>query len=211
MWQVLQALQDNGLVILVEKYVWGVPELDYLDHQISTAAAATALPCESHPGISSPFHCEGAPVLPGWSTFTGGFYLECYLPSALSRMSYMAAGRSRSTWRGIQPWTRICCCQVGLAGGHPHFPSCGRSDSQPVSGCFSHARGSVPATAASRVLLCYSDIYNFRHMLEGHRFAIYTNHNPLTDAPVCVWDWWTARQCSQLSPTRPDLPRTSGT
>jgi hypothetical protein len=37
-WQVLQALQDNGLVIHVEKYVWGVPELDYLDHQISTAA-----------------------------------------------------------------------------------------------------------------------------------------------------------------------------
>ena len=32
--QVLQALQDHGLVINGEKCVWGVPELEYLGHRI---------------------------------------------------------------------------------------------------------------------------------------------------------------------------------
>ncbi len=35
--QVLQALQDNGLVIHAEKCVWGVQELEYLGHKISAA------------------------------------------------------------------------------------------------------------------------------------------------------------------------------
>jgi hypothetical protein len=171
----------------VEKYLWGVPELDYLDHQISTAAV---LQLHSHVKAFQEFPRPS--TVKELQSFLGGQLLQEVStwsgthPSSPLRMSYAAAGRGRSTWRGMQPWTRICCCQVGLVGGHPHFPSCGRSDSQPVSGCFSHARGSVPATAASRVLLCYSDIRNFRHMLEGHRFAIYTNHNPLTDAPACV-------------------------
>jgi cleavage and polyadenylation specificity factor subunit 1 len=43
--QVLQALQDNGLVIHVEKCVWGIQELEYLGHKIS---AAGVLPLPSH-------------------------------------------------------------------------------------------------------------------------------------------------------------------
>jgi hypothetical protein len=43
--QVLQALQDNGLVIHAEKCVWGVQELEYLGHKIS---AAGVLPLPSH-------------------------------------------------------------------------------------------------------------------------------------------------------------------
>jgi hypothetical protein len=35
--QVLQALQDNGLVIHAEKCVWGIQELEYLSHNISAA------------------------------------------------------------------------------------------------------------------------------------------------------------------------------
>jgi hypothetical protein len=43
--QVLQALQDNGLVIHAEKCVCGVQELEYLGHKIS---AAGMLPLPSH-------------------------------------------------------------------------------------------------------------------------------------------------------------------
>jgi hypothetical protein len=43
--QVLQALQDNGLVIHAEKCVWGVQELEYLGHKIS---AIGVLPLPSH-------------------------------------------------------------------------------------------------------------------------------------------------------------------
>jgi hypothetical protein len=35
--QVLQAFQDNGLLIHAKKCVWGVPDLDYLGHKISAA------------------------------------------------------------------------------------------------------------------------------------------------------------------------------
>ncbi len=172
MWQVLQALQDNGLVIHVEKYVWGVPELDYLDHQISMAAV---LQLHSHVKaiheFPRPSTVKELQSFWGWSTLSGGFYLDWYAPSAPSPVSYMAAGRGQSTWRGSHG-RGICCCQAGLAGGHQPFPSCGRSDSQPGSGCFGHARGSMPATAAkwqasmaaSRVLLCYSGISSFRHI-----------------------------------------------
>jgi hypothetical protein len=43
--QVLQALQDNALVIHAEKCVWGVQELEYLGHKI---LAAGVLPLPSH-------------------------------------------------------------------------------------------------------------------------------------------------------------------
>ncbi len=52
MQQVLQALQDNGLVIHAEKCVWGVPELEYLDHKTS---AAGVLPFPSHMGVIQEF------------------------------------------------------------------------------------------------------------------------------------------------------------
>jgi hypothetical protein len=51
--EVLQALQDNGLVIHAEKCVWGVQELEYLGHKIS---AAGVLPLPSPPQIISGFY-----------------------------------------------------------------------------------------------------------------------------------------------------------
>ncbi len=50
--QVLQALQDNGLVIHAEKYVWGVQELEYQGHKIS-AAGVLVLP--SHVAATQDF------------------------------------------------------------------------------------------------------------------------------------------------------------
>ncbi len=43
--QLLQALQDNDLEIHGKKYVWGVPEQEYLGHKI---LAAGMLPLPSH-------------------------------------------------------------------------------------------------------------------------------------------------------------------
>jgi hypothetical protein len=34
---VSQALQDNGLVTNIKKYVWGIQELEYLAYKISVA------------------------------------------------------------------------------------------------------------------------------------------------------------------------------
>ncbi len=51
---------------------------------------------------------------------------------------------------------------------------------------------------------CYSGIRHFRHMQEGIRFTIYTDHKPLTYTLVCVSDMWTAHPrhtCWGRSPT----------
>jgi RNase H-like domain found in reverse transcriptase/Integrase core domain/Integrase zinc binding domain len=46
---------------------------------------------------------------------------------------------------------------------------------------------------------CFAGIQHFRHMLEGRRFAVYTDHKLLTQALHCTSDPWTARQCRQLA------------
>jgi hypothetical protein len=46
---------------------------------------------------------------------------------------------------------------------------------------------------------CYSGIGHFRNMLDGRRFAIFTDHKSLTYALALVSDPWTARQSRQLS------------
>ncbi len=44
------------------------------------------------------------------------------------------------------------------------------------------------------LLACSSGICHFWHMLEGHRFTIFTDHKPLTYALSWVSDPWTTRQ-----------------
>jgi RNase H-like domain found in reverse transcriptase/Integrase zinc binding domain len=46
---------------------------------------------------------------------------------------------------------------------------------------------------------CFAGIRHFRHMLEGRRFTIYTDHKTLTHALHRTSDPWTARQCRQLA------------
>ncbi len=46
---------------------------------------------------------------------------------------------------------------------------------------------------------CFSGIRHFRHMLEGRRFILFTDHKPLTQALFRSSDPWTPRQCRQLS------------
>jgi cleavage and polyadenylation specificity factor subunit 1 len=45
----------------------------------------------------------------------------------------------------------------------------------------------------------FSGIRFFRYMLEGRRFAVYTDHKPLTSALQRVSEPWTARQQRHLS------------
>jgi hypothetical protein len=45
----------------------------------------------------------------------------------------------------------------------------------------------------------YAGIRHFRHMLEGRKFAVLTDHKPLTHAVSRLSDPWTARQCRHLA------------
>jgi hypothetical protein len=46
---------------------------------------------------------------------------------------------------------------------------------------------------------CYSGIRHFQYTLDGPRFAIFTNHKPLTYTLVQVSDPWATGQSRQLS------------
>ncbi len=46
---------------------------------------------------------------------------------------------------------------------------------------------------------CFAGIRHFRYMLDGRRFAIFTDHKPLTYALTKVSKPWRARQTRQLS------------
>jgi hypothetical protein len=46
---------------------------------------------------------------------------------------------------------------------------------------------------------CFAGIRHFGYMLDGRRFAIFTDHKPLTYALPRVSETWTARQTRQLS------------
>jgi len=88
-----------------------------------------------------------------------------------------------------------------------HVGSClqqqlaGRKDWQPL-GFFSKKLEPTQEkySAFDRELFaCFAGIRHFRHMLDGRRFAVYTDHKPLTYPLSRVSDPWTVRQCRQLS------------
>ena len=55
------------------------------------------------------------------------------------------------------------------------------------------------STFDGELLACSLGIRHFRHMLEGRRFTIFTDHKPLTYALSRVSEPWTARQACHLS------------
>ncbi len=101
--QVLQALQDNGLVIHAEKCVWGVPELEYLDHKTSTAGV---LPLPSHMGAIQefPHHSIIKELQAFYRTSTGDSFPALPVRCGRSQMSCAAARRGRKGRSGRWQW-----------------------------------------------------------------------------------------------------------
>ncbi len=140
--EVLQALQDNKLVVHAEKCVWGVQELEYLGHKIS---AAGLLPLPSH-----------VAAIQELQAFLGmvNFYRR-FLPS-IARNAAAADGRAARGQEGGR--------QTGVVGGNgcrlcsrlavsPHSNTHGTSHSGggAVGGCgrLGDARRGVSAASAT--------------------------------------------------------------
>jgi hypothetical protein len=49
------------------------------------------------------------------------------------------------------------------------------------------------------LFVCYSRIWHFWYMLDGHRFTIFMDHKPLAYSLARLSDLWTACQSRQLS------------
>ncbi len=226
--QVLQSLQDNGLVIHVEKCVWGVQELEYLGHKI---LAAGVLPLPSQVAAIQDF--PRLTIIKELQAFLDmvKFYRR-FLPSIARTLRPLTDGL-RGGRKGADKLEWSTAMDAAFAGAkqallsathlaHPtvgaelsvvvdasvtHVGAClqqqlpGRRDWQPL-GYFSKKLEAAQQkySAFDRELFaCYAGIGHFRYMLDGRRFAIFTDHKLLTYALARVSDPWTARQSRQLS------------
>jgi hypothetical protein len=65
--------------------------------------------------------------------------------------------------------------------------------------CMLDASQTRYSTFHRELLAAHSAVRQFRYYLEGRKFAIFTNHKPLTFAPLKVADAWSRRQKRQLA------------
>jgi hypothetical protein len=131
--QVLQALQDNRLIINGEKCVWGVPELDYLGHQIS---AAGVLPLPSHVAAIQEFPRPS--TIKELQSFLGmvnlgGSFWEWHAPSAplTDELCGSKKGLKNMAWHAAKDEQLLL--QSSPVGSHLPGASCGGSIPQPGS------------------------------------------------------------------------------
>jgi hypothetical protein len=226
--QVLQALQDNGLVIHGEKCVWGVQELEYLGHKIS---AAGVLPLPSHVAAIQDFPRPS--IIKELQAFLGmvNFYRRC-LPSIARTLRPLTdalrgskKGADKLEWSAAMEGAFAAAKQSLLTATHLAHPTVGAELSVVVDASATHVGACLQQrlygkkawqplgffskkleaaqqkySAFDRELFaCFAGIRHFRYMLDGRRFAIFTDHKPLTYALARVSEPWTARQTRQLS------------
>jgi hypothetical protein len=115
------------------------------------------------------------------------------------------ASLSRATWLGHPSPTAHLALHVDASSSHIgaalHQQLKGHSTWQPLV-FFSRKLevGQAKWSAFDRELLaCVEGIRNFRFILEGQAFTVYTDHKPLVGALARVSDPWTARQCRHLA------------
>ncbi len=132
--------------------------------------------------------CPGAGV-PGPQDFGGGCATAAY---AGAKQSLLTATHLAHPTVGAE-------LSVVVDASETHVGAClqqrlpGRKVWQPL-GFFSKK-----LEAAQQKYACYAGIRHFRYMLDGRRFAIFTDHKPLTYALARMSEPWTACQSRQLS------------
>jgi RNase H-like domain found in reverse transcriptase/Reverse transcriptase (RNA-dependent DNA polymerase)/Integrase zinc binding domain/Integrase core domain len=223
--EVLQRLSDHGLVINAEKCLFGVREIDYLGHRISSSGIRplqdrltaisnypqpkTVQQLQTYLGMVNfyrKFFRGAAAVLrPLTEALRGGQH------AAISWTAEMAAAFQASK-EALMAATELAHPQPGAeislavdaSGTHV-----GAVLQQHVSGGGVRPLGFYSAkleaaqqkySAFDRELLaCYLAVRHFRWMLEGRKFCIFSDHKPLTFALHRTSDAWSARQQRHLS------------
>ncbi len=228
MWQVLQAPQDNGLVIHAAKCVWGVQELEYLGNKIS---AAGVLPLPSHVAAIQGF--PRPTIIKELQAFLGmvNFYRR-FLPNIARTLWPLTdalhsgrKGADKLDWSAAMDATFAGAKQSLLTATHLAHPTVGAELSVVVDASATHVGACLQQRLPGRkvwqplgffskkleaaqqkysafdreLFACYARIRHFRYMLDGRRFAIFTDHKPLPYALARVSEPWTARQSRQLS------------
>ncbi len=226
--QLFLRLREHGLVINLEKCVFGARTIDFLGHRV-TAEGVSPLP--SHVKAVTDFPRPA--TVKELQGFLGliNFYRR-YIPAAAAILKPLTdslrgggTGADRLTWlpemQAAFEGSKEALAKMTLLS-HP-LPQAKLSlavdasathvgaalqQQRPGSAAWEPLRffsrklepAQVKYSAFDRELLaCYLGIRYFRYMVEGRKFTIYTDHKPLTFALKRTTDPWTARQCRQLA------------
>jgi RNase H-like domain found in reverse transcriptase/Reverse transcriptase (RNA-dependent DNA polymerase) len=221
-------LQENDLVINAEKCVFGVKTVDFLGHHVSEkgiqplSSHTTAILC--HP---LPATVKQLQALLGLVNFYRRFIPAAakLLRPLTDYLKGGKAGNEQVVWSPERLAAVEAAKQAVAQATHLVHPLPGAEISLFVDASADHVGAALQQRAAAsdpwrplgffskklepeqtcysafdrELWACFAGIQHFRHMLEGRRFTIYTDHKPLTHALHRTSDPWTARQCRQLA------------
>jgi hypothetical protein len=223
--QLFTRLREHGLVINVEKCVFGASSIQFLGHHLS-AEGVEPLP----ENVSAVKDFPRPSTVKELQMFLGmvNFYPR-FLPGAARALRPLTdclqgglksptavewnSEREAEVKQMLASATRLAnpaqAAKLSLAvdASATRIGAClqqrraGSPGWEPL-GFFSKKLepAQVKYSAFNRELLaCFLGIRYFRFMLEGRAFTIYTDHKPLTTAINWASDPWTARQCRQLA------------
>ena len=225
--EVLQRLQEHGLVINKEKCTFNSEKVDYLGHQVS-AEGIRPLPAR----VSAIAEFPPPSTRGELQSFLGmiNFYRRFMKGAAATLKPLTDATRGKGSRNSRLQWNQHMAsafkeAKVSLARAaelaHPD-PACklalavdasdhhiggvlqqqtAEGEWQPLS-FFSrklnHAESRY-STYDRELLACVGGIRHFRFMLEGRKFQLLTDHKPLVGALHRTSDPWSARQQRHLS------------
>ena len=226
--QLFSALSKHSLVINAEKCVWGVESIDFLGHRVSAqgvqplpshVAAVQDFPrpetvkeLQAFLGMVN-FYRRFLPAIaktlrPLTDSLRGGpkgsssvlWTPECAEAFASAKAALLRATclAHPTTGSGLNLAVDASSTHVGATLQQQES---GSDTCRPL-GFFSKKLDPAQQkySAFDRELFAvYAGIRHFRHLLEGRKFTVYTDHKPLTHAISRVSDPWTARQCRHLA------------
>lgn len=223
--QVFSRLQDNSLMVRLEKCEFGSSEIDFLGHRISTKG------CSPRPSKVIAIRAFERPVTSKeLQRFLGMInYYHRFIPRCASIMqplySSLRAKPQNHTLQWTSPMaTAFDAVKRSLADatllGHP-LPDANISLTTDASDVGIGAsleqltdRGWQPLSFFSRqltstekkysafdreLLAVYLAVRHYRFILEGRHFSIFTDHRPLVDAMGKITEPWSARQQRHLA------------
>jgi len=225
---VFQRLQAAGLVINREKCVFGASEIEFLGHHVTcrgvSPIASRVEAINAHPQPTTVKELQG---FLGVVNFYRRFIPAAarILKPLTDKLKGSPKPKAAVVWTADME-TAFKTAKAALTGCvrliHPtpgaevsmhvdasaeHIGAALQQRAHPAAawqplGFFSKKldETQVKYSAFDRELLaCVSGFRHFRHMLEGRKFTIFTDHKPLTYALSRTSDPWSARQARQLS------------
>jgi len=225
--EVLKRLQEQGLVLNIEKCVLGQPEVTYLGHLVS-AKGVQPLPSRVEAIVKHPKPKDKGQLM----SFLGmiNFYRKFIKGAAEILRPLTDSTKGSAGKKSPLVWTPVMveafekakrALQAAALLVHPEVDAemslhVDASDHH-VGGALQQwekGRGWRPLGFFSRklsdtekrystfdreLLAGVAAIRHFRYMLEGRTFTLYTDHKPLTHALARLSDAWTARQQRHLA------------